>query len=273
MQKTILFFTALFFSFATAQGQANLTLKKVMELKMPKTVDDDMPGTRGASVVWHPLQKKYYAAFAGNTEYPLAVFSAIGKRLSTDAQTTLVDLRGLWYNPEKKQICGNGYNDNGWVSYNLTKMGLIDSLTINFAGMNQPGEQCAGAYNTVKKQVLFLNGSQIWAYNAKAVIADSTAVIHWGLTAKDGIVEDEDVTTVPEGYNTNIIYSGIAGAEVGVLNIVDKQIELYNYKTGFISKKLKLPETAIVEPSFNFAYANGIYWLFDMEKRVWIGYK
>ena len=60
------------------------TLKKVMELKMPKTADDDMPGTRGASVAWHPLKKQYYASFAGNTEYPHAVSNATGKRLSGD---------------------------------------------------------------------------------------------------------------------------------------------------------------------------------------------
>src|SRR5438552_2828335 len=90
------------------------TLTKTIELKMPKTADDDMPGTRGAAVVWHPLQKKYYASFAGNEGYPMAVFDITGKRLSGDEQTCLKDTRGLWYNPKLNKICGNGHSDIGW---------------------------------------------------------------------------------------------------------------------------------------------------------------
>ena len=41
-------------------------------------------GNNGASVAWHPQQKKYYASFAGNATYPLAVFSENGKRLSAN---------------------------------------------------------------------------------------------------------------------------------------------------------------------------------------------
>ncbi|MGH2553518.1 MAG: hypothetical protein ACRDEB_07370, partial [Chitinophagaceae bacterium] len=75
------------------------TLRKTIELQMPQTMDDSMPGTRGAAVVWHPVQNKYYAAFAGNMGYPLAIFNAAGKRLSDEYQTTMVDMRGMWYNP------------------------------------------------------------------------------------------------------------------------------------------------------------------------------
>jgi hypothetical protein len=58
--KKIIVFALIFFVTATAlQAQLKQSLKKVMELKMPKTADDDMPGTRGASVAWHPVQKKY----------------------------------------------------------------------------------------------------------------------------------------------------------------------------------------------------------------------
>jgi hypothetical protein len=257
-----------------ALAQAKQILKKTAELKMPKTADDDMPGTRGASVVWHPVQKKYYASFAGNTGYPMAVFNIAGKRLSMEDQTTMADTRGLWYNPIKKQICGNGYKETGWFSYSLNPVGLIKDIKIDTAGLNQPGEQSVGTYNIAKKQVIFLNGSEIWSYNADASLDEKKTAIHWGLTAKDGIAEDEDLTETPEGYNnTSVIYTGLPNAEIGVLNIVDKQIELYSIKTGFLSKKLQLPEDAIAEGSFNFAFANGIYWLFNMDQRTWAGYK
>ncbi len=258
-----------------AYTQAPQKVKKIMELKMtPKLEEDAMAGTRGASIVWHPVQKKYYASFAGNQDYPMAIFNAAGKRLSSDNQTTLIDTRGLWYNPVKKQICGNGYNDNGWFSYTLNNLGLVNKLNNDFTGMNQPDQQSSGAFHTAKKQVMFLQGSQIWFYNDSAAASENKTTIHWGLTAKDGIAASEDETTTPEGYNsTTIIYSGINGAEAGMLNTIDKQVELYNTKTGFLVKKIKLPEDAPTETIFNFAFTNGIYWLFDMEKRVWIGYK
>jgi hypothetical protein len=40
-----------------------------------------------------------------------------------------------------------------------------------------------------------------------------------------------------------------------------------------MTSRLELPETASVNKSFNFAFANGMYWLFNMEERIWTGYK
>lgn len=272
--KKILFVLTFFAAATVATAQAPKALKKVLELKMPKTAEDDMPGTRGASVIWHPVQKKYYASFAGNAAYPMAVFNAAGKRLSGDDAATQADTRGLWYNAAKKQICGNGYSETGWFSYTLNPVGLIKNINFDKEGMYQPDAQSVGTYNTAKKQVIFLKGSTIWMYDTTGTVADTTTVLHWGLTAKDGIAADENPAETPEGYNsTSIIYTGLPNAEVGVLNTVDKQVELYSIKTGFLSKKIQLPEDAPAEQMFNFAYANGIYWLFNMEARTWLGYK
>lgn len=275
MKKIVFLLTALVcFGVAVLAQPKPTALKKVMELKMPKTAEDDMPGTRGASVVWHPVQKKYYASFAGNMAYPMAVFNVTGKRLSADDITTQADTRGLWYNPVKKKICGNGYSETGWFSYTLNPLGIIKNIDFDLEGLHQPGEQSVGAYNAAKKQVLFLKGSEIWAYDTTGTALDTKTVIHWGLTAKDGIAADENTEETPEGYNyTTIVYTGLPNAEIGVLNTVDKQVELYSIKTGFLSKKLQLPESATTEMSFNFAYTNGIYWLFNMDARTWTGYK
>lgn len=256
------------------------SLKKAMELKMPKTVDDDMPGTRGACVAWHPLKKQYYASFAGNSEYPHAVFSAAGKRVSEDDLTTQVDTRGLWYNTVTKKISGNGYGESGWFNYTLgAKNGTPTAYNIEFEGQHQPSEQSVGVFNPAKKEVLFLSGFDIHVYNAADAVEkeNDKITLHWGRTKSQGIEEkktEEDAPTSPEGYNnTSIVFTGIPGAEIGALNTVDKVVELYNIKTGFLTQKLKLPYDATVESSFNFAYANGIYWLFSIEERKWIGYK
>jgi hypothetical protein len=262
------------FSFSNAQVKTK-TLKKIAELLMPKTVDDDMPGTRGASVVWHPVQKKYYAAMAGNEAYPIAAFDATGKRLSGQNDETMIDVRGLWYNPDLKRIEGNAYSDFGWFYYKLNSLGMIESNEVFFEDENQPNEQSVGAYDPADKKVMFLNGSQVYFYDMSDASASGDALtLHWGRVAKDGPSENEEPTEPSETHNSStIVFTGIAGAEIGALNIDIKQIELYNKKDGFMTQILKLPDTATTESIFNFAFANGIYWLFDMETRIWTGYK
>jgi len=272
--KRILLLMAAIFSFTGFDALAQTrTLKKTLELKMPNADEVDLPGKRGASVVWHPIQKKYYASFAGNAGFPCAVFDGTGKRLSGNDHVTLIDTRGLWYDPVKQRITGNGYDTVGWFAYKLDSKGLITDIETLLSGMNQPGSQCVGAYNANDKQVLFLSGSQVFMYSNNGVSVESVT-IHWGRSKTDGASESEDLSSTPEDYNnTALVYTRIPGKELGFLNISTQKIELYDIKTGFRTQVLALPENAPVESSFNFAYANGIYWLFDMENRNWIGFK
>jgi hypothetical protein len=272
--KRLFLFVVLLLATTIANAQAKpKTLRKVLSLQMALTKEDDMPGTRGGSVAWHPLQKKYYAAMAGNIGYPLCVFDATGKRLSADDHTTQADIRGLWYNPASKAIEGNQYNDYGWFRYSLDAKGMVKEVEETQEGMHQPGEQSVGAYNAVTKQVLFLKGSQVYFYDAATASVSDSLLIHWGKTKTDGAGDDEDIAYVPGGYNSGLIYTGIAGGELGFLNIAEMRVELYDIKSGFLKNALALPEDAITEPTFNFAFTNGIFWLFDMESRVWTGYK
>ena len=258
------------------------TLKKTIELKMPGiavpskvTGEDSLPGKRGGSVVWHPLQKKYYAAFAGNYSFPLAVFDITGKRLSGDDLTTLEDLRGLWYNPTLKKICGNGYNDNVWFSYKLDAKGIPVESEVYAEGKNQPDEQSIGVFNAKSNMVCFLYGENIYMYNADAMQEeDSTIRLYPGISKKEDIDEDNDGSFLSEDYSYNVlIYTGIPKAEFGLLNVVERQVELYNKKTGLLTQKLKLPADLPTWPGFNFSYTNGTYWAFDQETRIWTGYK
>jgi hypothetical protein len=278
--KKILFGFCLMLPFLM-QAQLEKTLKKTIELKMPgkvyesiRTGGDSLPGTRGGAVAWHPVQKKYYAAFAGNRTFPLAVFDVTGKRLSDEYLTTMEDLRGLWYNPKLKKICGNGYYDIGWFSYSLDAKGFPIDVQNDFEGKNQPEDQCIGVYNNNSNQVCFLNGQFIYSYNADAMQSDTTIRLYPGISNKENIDEDDNGETLSEDYNYNVlIYTGIPKAEFGLLNIYQRQVELYNQKTGLLTQKLLLPADLPVWPAFNFSYSNGTYWAFDQETRTWTGYK
>ena len=263
-------------------AQVEKTLKQTILLKMPSTVYvskntglDSMAGTRGAAVAWNPLLKKYYAGFAGNVSYPLAVFDVTGKLLSGEDLTTMEDLRGLWYNPKLKKLCGNGYSDIGWFSYKLDAKGIPFEIEIDAAGMNQPGEQSIGVYNAKSNRVCFLFGQNIFVYNADGTQNEgSTIRLYPGLSKKEDINEGDPGETLGEDYSTNVLfYTGITNSEFGLLNVVERRVELYNQKTGLLTQKLILPADLPTWPAFNFSYANGIYWAFDQDTRTWTGYK
>ena len=273
MRKWLVLFTIFSTVTTVVSAQSLQTLKKVMELKMPLTKDDEKSGTRGAAVAWHPGQKKYYASFAGNIDYPMGVFDATGKRLSDNTLKTEADTRGLWYDPTTKLITGNGFADFGWFEYKLDEKGIPSTVNVIVEEMNQPEAQCQGVFYTPTKQVLFFWQSQVYRYDQLGSAVDSM-LIHWGRTKSDGAGDDEDLFYMSEDYNSSgMIYTGIKGQELGFLNITNKEIEFYDIADGFQTKRVALPENAPVENVFNFSFANGVYWLFDMELRKWVGYK
>ncbi|HRG82123.1 MAG TPA: hypothetical protein PLO99_06365 [Chitinophagaceae bacterium] len=271
--KYILVGMTLFIAVAVQAQVKTRTLEKVMELQVPGEAISGKPGTRGASVAWHPVQKKYYAAMAGNIDYPMTIFDATGKRVSSIYSSCKADTRGLWYNPVTKSIQGNGYDTTGWFSYKLDGTGTtLEQVQILETGMHQPGQQLVGAFNPAEKTVLFLSGDTVISYKAAdRKPAGKNLMIRWGISSPTDETSTEGRI---ENYNyTTIIYTGLPNAQLGFLNFIDFQVELYNQKTGLLTQVLKLPEGAPAETSFNFAYANGLYWFFNMTERKWIGYK
>lgn len=238
------------------------TLKKVLELAMPGDL-----GSNGAGVVYHPVQKKYYCAFAGNSDYPLAAFDLKGKLLTDAAITAGFDVRGMWYNSKTKTIQANGYNDFGWTNFKIDKQGTPTGNEVFIAGMNQPDAQSVGLFNDKLQRLYFLKNISIVKYDLTGKELDSTQLF-------PKIVGDEEMGNgLPGDYNATAIYTGILKGEIGLLNNTDKKIELFNLATGKPTTTWQLPDDAPDNSIFNFAYSNGIVWLFDKESRTWYGYK
>ncbi|MCD6012469.1 MAG: hypothetical protein K0Q79_2331 [Flavipsychrobacter sp.] len=242
------------------------TLKQVMILKIDRT-----GGANGANIVWHPVQKKYYAAQAGNVAFPMLVFDAKGKKLSPEDLETKFDVRGFWYNPNTKTLQANGYDDFGLSEYRIGTDGIPVSNKKLEINMSKPDAQSVGAYDP-KKNVLYfydMSGVFIEPHSMTDGTTGDVITLHLGAQSKnDGSNED-----VKYDYNENaIVFTGIPKAEIGLLNVSKKQIELYDLATGLMTQKLKLPDEAPTQSSMNFSYANGIYWLFDKTERTWYGY-
>jgi hypothetical protein len=268
---TCLFVAVMLCSLVHAQPRQ---LKKVIELTMPKTEYDHNNGVKGASVCWHPVEKKYYAAFTGNKDYPLGVFDAAGKLLTDTSLTAMQDVKGLWYNSTTKKICGNAGNDGGWFSYTLNSKGTPTSAKTEIAGMKQPDENSAGAFEPGSALVCFFDKGKISFYNNKGVFTKKTA-IHFGQPKVLGPAEFENDDNENSDYNqTTVVYTGIAASPVGLLNVKRNRIELYDSKEGYLQQILLLPDDEQYGQRFlGFAYANGIYWLYNIYSRNWIGFK
>lgn len=244
-----------------------ISAEKVMEMKIPEG------GANGAAVTYHPKEKLYYAAQAGNMIFPLVIFNEDGDVVSGDEQATLIDVRGLWYNPKTKQLEGNGYKDFGWFAYDLDKKGIPEKINIKKEGSNQPDDNSAGVLNTDANEVLFLDGLNVVCYSTDGTDKRKSIQIHFGaMNAGDIAIFSQ--AQFEQTYNTrSLIYTGIKNAEIGLLNIAKKQVELYDSKTGYMSQIVKLPIDFELETFFNFSFSNGIYWVFDKQKRKWNGFK
>lgn len=244
-----------------------ISAEKVMDMVIPDG------GANGASVAYNPKEKLYYAAQAGNAEFPLVIFNANGKIVSRDDQKTLIDVRGLWYNPKTKKLEGNAYQEFGWFSYELNKDGLPEQLNKKKEGFYQPDQNSVGVLNTQDNEVLFLDGLNIVCYSIDGTDKRKSIQLHYGATnANDAATLS--LADFEKTYNTSsIIYTGMKGAEIGLLNITKKEVELYNIKSGYLGIVIKLPVRFELETRFNFSYSNGIYWVFDKQNRKWNGYK
>jgi hypothetical protein len=255
-----IFLLATLFALTTTAIAQNRSLKKVISFVMPEE-----GGSNGASVVYHPVLKKYYAAMAGNASYPFAVFDVKGK-LITSIEAGF-DVRGMWYNSKTKTIQANGYNDFGWTNFILDVKGKPTGNKIFVEGLMQPNDQSVGLFNDKLQKMYFLNDMAIIEYDLKGNEVKTFQLF------PNIVATDSAETGLPEYYNRTPIFTGIIKSEIGLLNNTGKTIELYNLATGKPSFKWQLPADIPDNAQFNIAYTNSIVWLFNKETRTWLGYK
>jgi len=274
MKKTILFFTTIILAYNFAAAQKNDNQVSTLKPTITLTIDRE-GGASAAGIVWHPLQKKYYAAQAGNADFPMMVFDVKGKKLSGEELTTGVDVRGFWYDPSTRTMRANTYDNDGWYEFKLNAKGMPVAQKKLPAETSQPDPQSVGAFSPLKKMLYFFDyeNVSIEAHGMDGAVQPDVVQLYLGISDKADII-DEDQEDTKENYNSAaIVFTGLPNREIGLLNVIEKQIELYDLKTGLMTKSLILPSDAPVQSLLNFSYANGIYWLFDTSARIWHGYK
>lgn len=272
MKKSGLLLVALMAAVFTNFSIAQKAPVKVITLPMP---GED--GSNAGAVVWHPTLKRYYTSMIGNAIYPMAMFDAKGKQIGEETEAGH-DLRGMWFNPATKNIEFNCYDEGGIGHLVLGKDGSITEALIDLDGMKQPAAQSLGVYYKNGNRVLYLNAlMEAMLYDSKTGESVKTLVkISPGCKTKDeaDAQTEDDILDELELRNVSTVqYTGIAKQELAILNVEDHKIELYDQKTGLMTREIKLPEGLVLELNFNFCYNNGIWWFFNKADREWVGYK
>lgn len=274
MKKMFSFFMTMALVAGFFPLQAQKTLSPAVTIQMPEG-----DGSNSAAVIWHPGTKKYYTSMVGNAIYAMGIYNANGKpyKENIDAEN---DYRGFWYNPVSKRIEFNCYDSGGIGYLKLDGRGLISSKEVIFYGMNQPSSQCVGVYHPTGNNIIYLNPETyaVEKYSAKDGLPNGTlTTIRVGCKKESEATEmDADTETSRwESRNINSVqYTGMAKAELAILNYDDRIVELYDQKTGLMSSKFfKIPESVTIHLNFNFCYNNGMWWFFNKDERKWVGCK
>ncbi len=251
-QKSILLLLVCCYFFLTAKAQIK---NPTASLKLTFQQES---GTNASAVTYNPDKKLYYAIIAGNPVFPLETFDAKGKPLHQT--NTGFDSRGMWYNPQTKQLEINGYYTNGLVGIPLDTKGFPESNNLKSisTGKSQPDVNSCGALNTQSGETMYYYSGGLYFYKKGVFVNNLPLGIPVGL---DNINE------------TSLIYTGKGGFEIGVLDYIGKKVFLFDIDTGKLTATIQLPSGTVTNAVFWFSYANNHVWLYNTSGRTWTGYK
>lgn len=243
-------------------GQLNAmsqTLNKVVSIEIKET-----GGANGACVVWHPIQKKYYAAMAGNKGFPMVVTDATGKILSETDTKTGADMRGMWYNPKTKNIYGNTYNMMGIVQLKINKTGLMGGSPETVSEFDQPDEQSFAVLDPIADAIMVLDDGVIKVQKkGKTDFEDLVQLKFEGFDDRDSF-SDKYV---------NYSFAYTSQKDFVVVNMESHQLEFYDKKSGEKKLTVSIPDEVDLYEQFNFCYTNNLFFFFNKDSRIWTGYK
>lgn len=216
-------------------------------------------GNNGMAVTWNPTKKLYYAAFGGNADYPLEVFTAEGKNVYS--APIGYDIRGLAYHQKMNCLVGNMYDEGGYFKIYLNESGMPTGQNEVIAqGMHQPDKQSGGTFNTKKGIMYCIGDLQLYQYNIK----DGKPIKQFALTGFSAKEYESCVTGT-------ILYTAKKGYEFMLINYVSNKIYFFNAKGGYVKMTYFNP-AEYLHDYFNISYCNNRLWTYNKDSRKWTSY-
>jgi hypothetical protein len=215
-------------------------------------------GNNGTAVIYNQEKEIYYAAFAGNSAFPLELFDKYGKHLY-EVETGF-DVRGLWYNPKQKRIEGNAYSGVGIYYKTLNARGYPDDNAFPILeNVEVPSPNIVGTFNPKKKVIYYLFDKSIMILSSKD---------HSLLKS----IELQIPTSSHDINSSCIFYTGVMKMEFALLDAGNKQLLVYD-KKGNYKGAVAIHVSFEIKSIFNASFANGYLFLFDKDNRDWVGMK
>lgn len=212
-------------------------------------------GNNGSAVAYNDVHNVYYIAIAGNADFPLEALSREGVVLQSS--NTGYDLRGLWYNPYTKRVEGNAYN-GGIYAQDIDSRGYPRGAAYQVLNDNfRPDAQSVASYDGKKA---------LYYYHKEKVSV---------VKLKDHQLHKEVKLEAPAdaNYSTySMLYTGVKGYELGLLEVKSGQVHLFN-KKGAFTGRVNVPSELPLPGAFRLSYANGMMWVYDVNERTWHGLK
>lgn len=228
--------------------------------KLQLTLRTTEGGTLNRSgVAYNPEKDMYYSVNAGTTFYPMETYDGKGKLLGAIEQG--FDYRGVWWNPNTKQLEGNGFNTYGiWTAATDSKNhanGEGKNVLPNTSG---PDVQSCADYNWIDDEILYYHEGKIYVHDRK----------------KNFLKETITITGLPFGIHalnrTGIAYTGVKGMEVGVWDYINRRFYFIDKSNGKYVTFCQLPNSAPSQDYLKMGFENNLLWLYDGVNE-WLGYQ
>ncbi|WP_025741282.1 HYR domain-containing protein [Aquimarina pacifica] len=218
--------------------------------------------TNWTSVAFNPNLNLYYSLRAGNTGMPFRTYDDQGNTLVTN--TTGLDFRGLWWNPNTNELQGNGAGTSGYRTIALDGSGYATNGGNTFVtGLNQPNNQSNGTYDYHANEIIFYHSEVLYRYDMEGNQLGSTTIVNFPE------VSNGDITTRSIGY------TGVPGAEIVIYSELNARVYFIDKATAtYNGDFLDMPAGAPTPNNYGFTYANGYVFLReDSSADSWVSYQ
>lgn len=217
-------------------------------------------GTSNRSgIAYNPNQYLYYSVNAGSGSYLIETFANTGgSALSTVTQSQ--DYRGYWWNSVTGKPEGNTFNGGGIYSNSLNGSAYATSTTSFMTSGTMPSSQQCGQADIPNNLILYYDAGYIYKYNRTSGLLTASVSVT-GLPA-----------SIANLNSTSLIFTGIAGKEVGLYDYVNSIVYFVNYTSGVYVSSCNLPATAPAASYVQMGYGNNRIFLYNTTINAWIGY-
>lgn len=219
-------------------------------------------GTQSRSgLAYNPIFNLYYSVDAGNKDFTIQTYNSAGALLDTRPQG--LDYRGLWWNPRKNLLEGNGYGTLGVAVHGLNATnGYPDGAVRIVFPANQPTTDACGTYDYDDNNIIYYSyyTGNIYVYSHRTNILKTIRQLN-GIPVPIASIS-----------SFSVIYTGCPGKEIGLWDYINRRVYLFDKVTGNFAASIQLPLTAPKVSGWAMAYSNNLFWLFN-GKDKWLSYQ